>query len=126
MKDFIEGIKRGVQFSGRASRKNFWMFYLFSLIIGCLLAFVGEFVSHFYPKISGYPEKIFIYCIIVPLWAISWRRLHDVGKPGTYTFVGLIPGGIFVLFYLWSKQGQLGENKWGKDPSPSLYRKQSA
>ena len=40
--------------------------------------------------------------VMIPFIAVSVRRLHDAGYPGTYYFFGFIPfaGGILLLVYL--------------------------
>jgi uncharacterized membrane protein YhaH (DUF805 family) len=51
---------------------------------------------------------------LVPSLAITWRRLHDVSKPGTYFFFILIPiaGAIMLLIQL-VKDSTPGANPYG-------------
>lgn len=89
-------------FTGRASRSEYWYFYLFYIIayvVGMILDAVAG---------SGYIQ----YLLIVPLWlpqiAVGVRRMHDVGKSGWFV---LIP--IYNLVLLCSSSNP-GPNKYGE------------
>jgi uncharacterized membrane protein YhaH (DUF805 family) len=45
------------------------------------------------------------------------RRLHDIGKSGSWIFIGLIPliGGIWLLV-LMATDSQPGDNQYGPNP----------
>jgi uncharacterized membrane protein YhaH (DUF805 family) len=50
----------------------------------------------------------------VPSLAVTWRRLHDVGRSGKYFFFILIPiAGIIMLLIELTKDSQPGENQFG-------------
>ena len=52
--------------------------------------------------------------LAVPSLAVTWRRLHDAGKSGTYFFYILIPiAGIIMLLIQLTKDSQPGENQFG-------------
>ena len=66
---------------------------------------------------------IYALVVLVPSLAVTWRRLHDVGKSGAYYFFMLIPvvGWIIVLIQL-CKDSQPGENQYGVSPKyPNKY-----
>ena len=54
---------------------------------------------------------------MIPLFAATVRRLHDIGKRGEYIFVGLVPffGGITLLVLL-CKDSEKGNNEFGPSP----------
>ena len=64
-------------FSGRASRSEYWYFYLFVLIADFLLGYTSI------PLISDYGSLI----LLVPMFAAGARRMHDVGKSGWWQLV---------------------------------------
>ncbi len=107
MNYYFEALKKYAQFSGRASRKEFWMFFLINaLIIVGLVMIEGAFLG------SGSPDKsvfasLYNLATVVPYLAISVRRLHDVGKSGWFV---LIP--IYNLILL-ASEGHKDENKFG-------------
>lgn len=90
-------------FSGRARRKEYWMFVLFNLIISMVLGFI-------HPMLQG----VYFLAVLIPGWAVAIRRMHDVGKSGWFFLVGLIPliGGFWILF-LMCKDGDSSDNAYG-------------
>ena len=69
-------------FSGRASRSEFWFFYLFIIIVYAIL-FLFIIVSFKFLWVLG----IFVLGIIIPTLAVTFRRLHDVNKSGWFVFL---------------------------------------
>ena len=57
---------------------------------------------------------IWTIAILLPSLAIAVRRLHDVGKPGTWLLFMLVPiiGGI-ILLVQYVTDSQPGENQFG-------------
>lgn len=73
---YLTVLKKYAVFSGRARRKEYWMFFLFNTIIFLILAPIYD--NHF-----GF-VLFFLYslAVLIPGLAVSVRRLHDVGKSG--------------------------------------------
>lgn len=122
MKWYVKVLSNYVNFSGRARRKEFWMFFLFNLIIifglSFLLAFIEDLIDYeLGPIILG----IYLLAIFIPYFALISRRLHDTGKSGWYFLVYFIPfiGGIWFLI-LMATNGDVGPNKYGPDPKNIL------
>ena len=109
-------------FSGRARRKEYWMFVLVQTIvmIGLMildsvlgLDFELQGISLGY----GYLYLIGLIVHFIPSLAVVVRRLHDVGKSGWFYFIFLIPIiGVLWLLVLYCTEGQKQDNKWGPDP----------
>lgn len=104
---------------GRASRSEFWWYYLFMLIIAGVFGVIGG-------MIMGYGmEQAWLGIIIEVIDAIlaasiicaEIRRFHDTGKSGWNVLWGLLPlvGWIIVLVML-CKPSQPGENQYGPEP----------
>ncbi len=109
---YLTVLKKYAVFSGRARRKEYWMFMLFNLIIGLILGFIEEITG-----ISPETKRCIlndIYClaILIPFIAVSFRRIHDVGKSGWFS---LIP--IYGIILAVTK-GNKGDNQYGPDPIP--------
>jgi uncharacterized membrane protein YhaH (DUF805 family) len=110
-------------FSGRARRKEFWMWYLFYvivLIVAMILDGVlgtGFEIGYGVTSPYGWIYLIAALAHVIPGLAVSVRRLHDVGKSGWFMFISLIPiiGGIWLLV-LMCTDGDSSENAYGPSP----------
>lgn len=60
---------------------------------------------------------VYLAATFIPTLAVTARRLHDMGKSGTWFFVYFVPliGGIWLLVLLFT-DSQPGMNKWGYNP----------
>ncbi len=122
---FLEAVKKYADFSGRARRKEYWMFTLFTLLIEFGLAaagvLLGSAVSHSTGSSAGFiflaPVYLFILAMIIPSLAVVVRRLHDLGKSGWWYFICFVPfvGGI-ILFVFMCLDSQPGPNLYGPNP----------
>jgi uncharacterized membrane protein YhaH (DUF805 family) len=122
MKWYLQVLKKYAVFSGRARRTEYWMFILFSIIF----AIVAMILDHVMKTTVGHlPYGLFyiLYdmAVIVPTFAVSLRRLHDVGKSGWMALIALIPViGAIWLVILFVKDSTPGENKYGINPKEIL------
>jgi len=77
----IDSIKSSLNkyatFSGRATRKEFWTFYLFYIVTNFIAGFAG----------SSVIENLVTLGLITPLVACGARRMHDVGKSGWFQLI---------------------------------------
>ncbi len=113
-------------FSGRARRKEYWMFSLFFFIVAIaaaiLAAVMGAIVSVGLGEEVGIAVIVGVMIIfylahIIPAIAVTVRRLHDTGNSGWLYLIALIPYlGNLILFIFTLIDGQKGENKWGSNP----------
>ena len=112
MNYFLEALKKYSTFSGRARRKEYWMYVLFYTIFA-FAAFIIDGILGTSRIISG----IYGLAFVVPTIAVAVRRLHDLGKSGFWYFISFIPliGGIWMLV-LMCLDGQQGENQYGLNP----------
>lgn len=111
MKWFIEVLKKYAVFSGRARRKEYWMYTLFVVIIAIVLAIAD------YALGSQVLGLIFNVAILLPSLGVAVRRLHDTDRTGWWILISLIPfvGTIILLVFLCS-DSKPGENKYGPNP----------
>jgi uncharacterized membrane protein YhaH (DUF805 family) len=96
MKYYLKALQHYADFSGRASRNEYWMFILFNILFAIAVAFIGIFLGAIkdenYIKLYMSQFLILYYAaIIIPLLAISVRRLHDSGKSGWWMLLALLP-----------------------------------
>jgi uncharacterized membrane protein YhaH (DUF805 family) len=116
---YISVLRNYAKFSGRARRKEYWMFFLFNMLF-LILAIVADYLLNSFP-LKNYPLGLnyFLYLLFVflPSLAVSVRRLHDLNKNGLFILIGLIPlVGAIWLFVLSCMPGTKGPNEYGADP----------
>ncbi|MDX8446278.1 DUF805 domain-containing protein [Mesorhizobium captivum] len=113
-------------FTGRASRKEFWAFYLwFSIVFVALFGFgilLNLAISGFDdgPRTSiGYiPALLFVLVAILPSVALVVRRLHDIGLTGWLVLLCYTPAfGALAILIFGLLPSQFGENRWGPMPA---------
>ena len=131
---FIDSIKvclsKYANFSGRASRSEFWFFFLFC----CIYMFVAGFLLGF---TNPSEETLYLATLVimipifVPGIAVSARRLHDINQSGWMQCI-FIPGFVadellgtgyaiyiitLALYAFWFSQvGKKGKNRFGLQP----------
>lgn len=115
---YLKVFRQYGDFSGRARRKEYWMFFLFNMIFSVGAIILDEILGTGTPDLGyGILYMIYVLVLFIPGLAVSVRRLHDVGKSGWMMLIGLIPiiGGIglFVMFLMDSNPG---ENEYGPNP----------
>lgn len=75
-------------FSGRASRPEYWWFYLAVFIGGVIVSLLG--IRMLY--------VVYVLAIIVPVTAAGWRRLQDTGRRGWYILIFFAVGAVSLIF----------------------------
>ena len=132
-------IKNYVNFSGRASRSEYWKFILILIIVTIILTLIDVFTGTYNEKSGrGLLSNMFYFIIFIPNLAVQVRRLHDVNKSGWWIliimillivpslfdvnnsrwwFIVVIP----IIGYIWLLvqfciKGTEGDNRFGSDP----------
>ena len=70
-------LKRYADFSGRASREEFWLFFAFVIIANAVAGLVGALLG-----MRGLLPSLVGLLLLIPQIAVAVRRLHDLGKSG--------------------------------------------
>lgn len=95
-----------VKFEGKASRSEYWYFWLFSFCMGTIPVILAFIIDKEDISLSLLAVSL-VYGIIsfLPMLSVAIRRLHDVGKSGVYFLVSFIPlvGGLILLYFLCKK-----------------------
>ena len=115
---FGEAVARGLQlfvtFSGRASRSEYWWFFLFVLLASFGTALLVE-------AAVGADGEAFIGLVVlalmVPHLAVASRRLHDTDKSAWWLLIVLVPFGGVVLLVLLALEPTPGPNRFGPAPA---------
>ena len=86
-------------FAGRATRPEFWWFFLFQILATVAAGMLGD-------KISG----LIGIALLLPSLAVGARRLHDIGRSGWWQLLMFTGIGLFVLIYWWVQPTPDGSN----------------
>ncbi len=117
MQWYLGVLKQYAVFSGRARRKEFWMFVLFNVLVSIVLAILDNVIGT--PQANGIGLLGFLYAVAVllPGLGVTVRRLHDTNRSGLWILIGLIPfiGGIILIVFC-AIAGTPGPNQYGEDP----------
>ena len=112
---FYRAFDNYFNFTGRANRKEFWMFFLIAAVIGTLLAVIDRaFLDYEILTFKkGLLETIFSFFITIPFLSLTVRRLHDTNRTGWFVLLHLIPilGSIILLIMLIQKSNS-GVNRY--------------
>lgn len=93
-------------FSGRASRSEFWWFFLFQLLVMLAVSMVSE-------KLTGLANL----ALLLPSLAVGARRLHDIGRSGWWQLLMLSGIGFLVLLYWWVQPTADDDRSYGSKPA---------
>ena len=77
-------------FSGRASRPEFWWFFLFQILVSMAASMLGDVVA-----------GLVSLALLLPALAVGARRLHDIGRSGWWQLIMLTVIGLLLLIYWW-------------------------
>ncbi|WP_018753567.1 DUF805 domain-containing protein [Paenibacillus sanguinis] len=114
MEWYLKVLKNYTGFQGRASRQEYWMFFLFNALAVLALSIVGGIIHQTLGLILA---NVYLLAVLLPSVAVAIRRLHDTGKSGWFVLISLVPavGSIILLFFL-AQEGQSAANQYGSDP----------
>lgn len=118
-----------VDFSGRSTRTEFWLFFVVFYVMMAVLFVVPVGLMGFDPTASDLrgsgalasiailPSVLFVLAGILPGIAVTVRRLHDSDKSGWMYLLTCIPYVGFLFFLVFGcVPGTDGENGYGFDP----------
>ncbi|MDX9746721.1 MAG: DUF805 domain-containing protein [Syntrophales bacterium] len=114
---YLMVLKKYAVFSGRSRRKEYWMFFLFNIIIGLVLGLVEGIAGIARQSDQSILATLYMLAVLVPGIAVGVRRLHDTGRTGWWLLISLVPLiGAIVLFIMLVQDSQTGENQYGPNP----------
>lgn len=99
-----EAIRHALQnyavFRGRTNRRNFWLWYLFTILLNFPTSIVDRilFAGH------AYTTNLAGLLLVVPSIAGAVRRMHDVGKRGWWVLFPFVN-----IYFLVQPSGPLNQ-----------------
>ena len=120
---FIEAIKsyfkNYVTFRGRARRSEYWYSVLFTVLASTAIGIIApghrEMMGDWSVDQTSALSNLWSLATFLPSLAITWRRLHDVNKSGSWFFFIFLPivGWVLLLIQL-VKDSDSGANQYGE------------
>lgn len=130
MKYYFSVLEQYAGFRGRARRKEYWMFLFFHMVILALAMFLdislgSSIVTLNSPYLTEGPgifTGVYSLVVLIPLLAVTVRRLHDTERSGWMFFLNLIPGlGNLWFLVLMLSGGQRRRNRYGANPKKMKF-----
>jgi uncharacterized membrane protein YhaH (DUF805 family) len=107
--DFVEATKTCLRkyatFGGRASRSEYWWFFLFGLLVGAAASMFSERLN-----------ALVSLFLLLPSTAVGARRLHDIGRSGWWLLLWLVPVIGWIPLLYWAVQPSGPANQYGSGP----------
>ena len=95
MHEFILAIRNYANFEGKATRREYWMYVLYYVVILSILYFLNDYSN------NSIFIGLFQIILIISTLSILVRRLHDVNKPGWLILFSFLPLlNLYLLFLL--------------------------
>lgn len=119
MQWYLEVLKKYAVFEGRARRKEYWMFSLFSFIVALGLAIVDGVLGLSAGGV-GALGTLYSLAVLLPSIGVSIRRLHDIGHSGWWLLLIFLFCIGWIILLIWAvTDGESGTNAYGPDPKAS-------
>ena len=112
---YLKALKNYAGFSGRARRREYWLFTLFNYIVFIVLTILDIVIFQFSGgTVLGMLTGLYLLIVIVPSLAVTYRRLHDTGKSGWWLLINLLPlFGSLAFMIILILDSEPGENSYG-------------
>ena len=120
MNYYLDVLKKYAVFEGRASLREYWMFFLINILITIGLNIVTGLTFVSSPGLGSsinLLSSLYFLAVLIPNFAVAARRLHDTNRSGWWQLIALIPliGAIALLVFL-AKKGEGSDNQYGPVP----------
>src|SRR5215510_2111514 len=116
-KAVISGFRNYINFSGRASRSEFWFFLLFSILTSLVGGIADYFLFNALAREGIGPiQLVTSLALLLPGLAMSARRLHDVDRTGWWLLITFTIISDVWLIIWWCTKGTTGRNRFGPNP----------
>lgn len=114
----MDVLAKSFDFSGRATRKEYWVFSFLSAAVLAVVVWLEVNADHFdWEILMGPFSGLWMMAMILPMISVTVRRFHDVGMSGWWCLMVLVPLlGQFMQFVFMVTEGTYGPNEYGEDP----------
>ena len=113
----FDAFRKYADFSGRASRKEFWLYFLLQSIVLIVTYALDCVMGTLILKRSvGVFSGLAMLGLAIPYAAVLTRRLHDINRSGWWQLLAFFPYSLLIFSPFLCKDGTKGENRFGPDP----------
>ena len=118
--NYLGVLSNYVGFRGRATRTEYWMFVLASLIVSIVLGVVGNVLGLTIGEgVDAVNILSLVYglAVLLPSIAVMDRRFHDRGHSGWMALILLVPVvGLIAVIVFMALPSERGDNRHGPYP----------
>lgn len=117
---YVGVLKQYTTFTGRARRKEYWFFFLVTVVICIALGVVDGIIGTVSRSGIGVLSTLYSLATLIPGLAVGVRRLHDTNRSGWWLLICLVPIiGVIVLIVFLVQDSQAEANAYGPNPKVS-------
>lgn len=99
------------KFEGRATRKQYWMFFLFSILFIALIHILNMILP--LDTFFSFVLLVFALVTIIPNVSLAVRRLHDINLSGLFIILALLPWIGYLMIIPLAVKGDAKANNYG-------------
>ncbi|WP_434765682.1 DUF805 domain-containing protein [Pseudomonas triticicola] len=99
---YVEALKKYAVFNGRATRREYWMFFLINMGIAIAISVVDGIL-----KTGGVLQSLYNLAMLLPSLAVGVRRMHDTDRSGWWILLPIVN----IVFL--AQDSQPGPNRFG-------------
>ena len=130
VQNYIKMIRNYATFTGRASRSEYWL----AVAMNCIIVFAINIIRTVIVGVIALTgskaaisvtnllltsvQSLYSLFVIVPMYALQVRRLHDVNRSGWWLLFSGTGFGSILLLIWYCTVGTEDTNLFGSDPHP--------
>jgi uncharacterized membrane protein YhaH (DUF805 family) len=117
MNTYLQVLQKYAVFGGRAPRNEYWMFFLFNILIAMGIGlFCGVLKGLAHVDLT-FLIHLYSLALLCPGLAVGIRRLHDTNRSGWWMLLSGIPliGSIILLVFM-CQDSTPADNNFGPNP----------
>jgi uncharacterized membrane protein YhaH (DUF805 family) len=116
---FFTALSKYAVFSGRASRREYWLYVIMQNCVMLAAIMVGVIVNADDPMqaAGGTVYLLSMLFFLIPGLAVAVRRCHDTGRSGWWFLINFLPCvGCFIFLFMMCRESE-PDNQYGPNPN---------
>lgn len=99
---YLEALKNYAVFNGRATRREYWLFFMINMGVAFVVGFIDGFANT-----GGVLQGLYNLALLIPSIAVGVRRMHDTDRSGWWLLLPIVN----IVFL--AQDSQPGPNRFG-------------